>query len=428
MDSERQNDVSFYHHLAGWEAVLRKDIPRALNFVRLSLSLTEKWEMLFPQALNHAALAQLMITLGKYPEASHSIETARRIGRDMGSSILEMMCLMAEARLALDQNNEAGGLAALGEGFALAKKIGFVNHSWWLPQVMARLCAKALEAGIEVEYVQQLVRKRNLLPPASQLVPENWPWPVRIYTLGRFALLLDGKTPGNGCKSSPKPLLLLKALIALGGRDLRIEYLSYLLWPDADGDAGHNVFTTTLARLRSLLGDSRAVHLHDGRVSLDPRFCWVDRWAFERLCSQTEAALEQFREGKADHQEIREPAEKAIRLYGGHFLRSDGDESWTFAPRELLRSKHLRLVGDFCRHLAQQGSHQEAARHYHKGLEVDPLAEELYQGLLEYYLRLGRHAEALQVYHQCRRLLRTALGIAPSPGTEALRDRLPKTS
>jgi ATP/maltotriose-dependent transcriptional regulator MalT/DNA-binding SARP family transcriptional activator len=428
MDFERQGDVSFYHHLAGWEAALREDIPRALDHVRLSLSLTEKWEMLFPQALNHVALAQLTITLGKYPEASHSIEMARRIGHDMGSSAVEVMCLMAAARLALDQNDEIGGLAALSEGFALAKKIGLVNHSWWLPQVMARLCAKALEEGIEVDYVQQLVRKRHLLPPASRMAPENWPWPVRIYTLGRFALLIDGKAPKNGFKSSQKPLLLLKALLALGGRDLKAENLSYLLWPDADGDAGHNVFTTTLARLRSLLGDNRAVHLHDGRVSLDPRFCWVDRWAFERLCSRTAAALEQFREGKADYQEIQEPAERAIRLYGGHFLRSDGDESWTFAPRESLRSKHLRLVGDFCRHLARQGRHQEASRHYQKGLEVDPLAEEFYQGLLEYYLRLGRHAEALQIYHQCRHLLRTELGIAPSPGTEALRDRLPNPS
>jgi len=29
---------------------------------------------------------------------------------------------------------------------------------------MARLCARALEAGVEVEYVRDLIRKRGLIP------------------------------------------------------------------------------------------------------------------------------------------------------------------------------------------------------------------------------------------------------------------------
>ena len=40
----------------------------------------------------------------------------------------------------------------------------------WRPSVMARLCARALEAGVEVEYVRDLIRKRGLIseePPVE---------------------------------------------------------------------------------------------------------------------------------------------------------------------------------------------------------------------------------------------------------------------
>ncbi len=41
---------------------------------------------------------------------------------------------------------------------------------------VAQYCATALEAGIEKEYVQELIRKHKLTPPESgNLRLENWP-------------------------------------------------------------------------------------------------------------------------------------------------------------------------------------------------------------------------------------------------------------
>ena len=47
-------------------------------------------------------------------------------------------------------------------------------------------------------------------------------------------------------KAQKKPLALLEALIALGGRQVSEEALTGLIWPDADGGAAHDVFRTTL--------------------------------------------------------------------------------------------------------------------------------------------------------------------------------------
>jgi LuxR family maltose regulon positive regulatory protein len=62
--------------------------------------------------------------------------------------------------------------------FALGRHEGYVNLPFFKPETLALLCAKALEAGIEVDYVRQLVHKRGLkLPPGAPLT-ERWPWPV----------------------------------------------------------------------------------------------------------------------------------------------------------------------------------------------------------------------------------------------------------
>jgi LuxR family maltose regulon positive regulatory protein len=57
---------------------------------------------------------------------------------------------------------------------------------------------------------------------------------------------------------------------------------------------------------------------------------------------------------------------------------------------------------------------------YQRGLEIDDVAEILYQQLMICYRQLGRRAEALSTYHRCRKTLSTILGVDPSPKTEAI--------
>ena len=88
------------------------------------------------------------------------------------------------------------------------------------PSSFARLSAKALEAGIEVEYFQEMVRLNNLVPDQSMETAEQWPWDIRIYTLGRFQIILHGHKTGQHWKGSQKTISLLKALISFGSADV----------------------------------------------------------------------------------------------------------------------------------------------------------------------------------------------------------------
>ena len=111
-----------------------------------------------------------------------------------------------------------------------------------------------------------------------------------------------------------KPFLLLKALIAFGGRDVKEEQLCDALWPDAEGDLAHRSFETTLYRLRQLIGKDKAIQLKEGRLTLDRQSCWVDAFALEQVLNEAEGLWETRSRCQADPQRLRDTTARAIQL------------------------------------------------------------------------------------------------------------------
>lgn len=243
-------------------------------------------------------------------------------------------------------------------------------------------------------------------------------WPLQIYTFGRFSLLRDGVPVTFTGKVQHRPLELLKALIALGGRDVAKTVLSDHLWPNTAEEEAHQSFTVTLHRLRRLLGNSRFIELKDGRVTLDPCNCWVDVWAFERLAGQAETLLHANLQGETALTAFA-AAQQAIEHYRGDFLAAEADRPWSQARRERLRSRLLRLVGMVGRMYEEQGAWDQAVACYLHGLVANELAEELYQQLMNCYRKMGRHGEIASTFQRCR--VNLALkGIKPSARTKAI--------
>jgi len=407
-------DACFYHLLGAREALLREDLKQASHHAELALKFSTEVGAPISSVLCHLVKAQVMHALGKQKGAKEHLAHAFRFARLIKSKIDEFYSLLTEALFSLDEGEEAAGLASLRKALAIGRKERYVSPFVGPPSAAARLCVKALENGIEVLYVQELVRKGNLF---SELPPphlENWPWPLKIFTLGGFRLLKDDSPSRLSRKLQKRPLSMLKALIALGGKEVREDQISDALWPEADGDVAHESFATNLHRLRKLIGNEKALQLREGRLTLDERFCWVDVWAFERILGQADVRWKEKSKGNAV-----DLVEKAMDLYKGPFLFREIEQPWAAAMSERLRSKFLRSVGRLSQYWQEDGQWEKALDCYQKGLEVDHLAEEFYQGLMICYHRLGRKGEALSVYQRCRKTLHAAFGIEPSPKTEA---------
>jgi DNA-binding SARP family transcriptional activator len=143
---------------------------------------------------------------------------------------------------------------------------------------------------------------------------------VVVYTLGRLELVIDGQAVRFKGRAPLRALELLSALIAAGGRGASVGGISDQLWPDADGFDAYRAFTTTLHRLRRLLGFHDAVRLSAGQLMLDPQICHVDVWGFERA----------LRAARDD-----ESLDAALDLYRGPFL-GDDPNPWAIAMRARL--------------------------------------------------------------------------------------------
>ena len=246
--------------------------------------------------------------------------------------------------------------------------------------------------------------------------------PIRIYMLGRFSVAIDGQpvsVNGNGKsngKAQQRPLALLKALIAFGGRGVTSSQLCESLWPDSEGDLGVQNLTVTLHRLRHLLRAHAAVLQHEGKLTLNERVCWVDVWSFERSVNDGLRRLNEPASGDAAELDLR----AALSLYSGHFLSRESEESWMLTPRLRLKTKFERLVAALSKHLECRERFSDAADLCLQALERDPLNELLYRRLMSWYLKAGELASVLRTYMRCREALANELSSPPSIETESI--------
>jgi DNA-binding SARP family transcriptional activator len=417
---------SKFQMIVGWEALKRGDPGKAAFHAKESLRLVEEAGDIIEAPTGHLLAAHAHHALREDEEASRHLAQARRIGSDIKSPYVSWLSDLAEAYFHLDRNDEAAAVAPLRKGLKTGRENGFLGGLFPVfslrPGFLEKVAVKAFEEGIEVDYVRALIRQHRLIPDPANPYPAEWPWPVKVYTLGRFGLLADDRPVEFGRKVQQRPLSLLKALIALGGRDVSEARLAELLWPDADGDMAHHSFTVALSRLRKLLGKEEALVLKEGRLSLSNRYCWIDVWAFVRFLGQAERARKEGNEPEA----IR-LFEKALSLYQGHFLAFE-EPPWAVSLREKLRGGFLGAVTHLGRCYEEAGRWEEAVACYGKGLEADDLAEELYRRLMVCHIKQGQEAKALSVYRRCRKMLSSVLGVDPSAETRVIADSLGRST
>jgi len=243
--------------------------------------------------------------------------------------------------------------------------------------------------------------------------------PLRIYTLGRFSLVRDGE-PVRFSARTRKPIELLKALLAAGGREVSTAQMIDLLWPEADGDTAHNSLNVTLYRLRKLLGIHDAILLLDNKLALNPKRCWVDAWEFERQINSIEPLL---KTPDPDPAKIRGDTGILLGLCKGSFLKGEACPKAS-ASRERLQGKCLRVLESIGQFWEEQGDWAHAREFYLKGLELEPMLESFYQRLMVCHRELGQRAEAMMVYQRCHNALSAHLNLTPSRHTEAIRGTL----
>lgn len=385
-----------------WVVCHRKQWDRAFELAEQQLSIAVESGLFMLRFQSHVLMALMCVETKRPERCAQELQHVReQIAGTAFSHFLHYVDLVEAYAAALAGEREKCH-QYLRTGFANSRedqdKFLLRFQAGWAP----RLCAEALSAGIDTEYVAQVIRDLGV-PAPSAAVP-GWPWPLRISTLGRFELLRDGRPLEFSRKAPKKTLALLKAIIAFGGRNVREQLLLDAFWSDEEGDVAARSLTAALHRLRSLIAEPDAIIQQGGTLSLNPQIVWVDAYALDELMARPESAS----------------TEQLLALYRGGFLQEDEGEPWSVAMRERLRSKFIHTLTTQGRDLEAAGRLELAVESYLRGLDADPIIEPFYQGLMRCYARLDRKSEAMAAYRRLKQMLSISLALKPSAGTEKL--------
>ena len=165
----------------------------------------------------------------------------------------------------------------LRHGLQQAESAGFVYLLARAGNCLPNLCELALTHQVNATFVQRLIATNKVRPPRS--AGPEWPWPVRIRTLGGFDLEVQGESYRPARKAQDKPLELLKLLIccqAMRRESADKQWLAQRLWPDADEANARKSLDMTLSRLRRLLRDDDTVVASESRLAFSPNHVWTD--------------------------------------------------------------------------------------------------------------------------------------------------------
>ncbi|MFO1219275.1 MAG: BTAD domain-containing putative transcriptional regulator [Burkholderiaceae bacterium] len=410
-------DAEWWRANSAWIAMLDGDAPAAVHAMRRLVAFNVSMGITTSYGMALMFLANALLAAGDLNGAQAALDDYRAPGvprTPMG----EYTALLLDADIALHRGDSDAAERALRAGFAQARERRLLNTLQWLPAQMSRLCAFALEREIERSFVLELIAVRRVPPPAAGVAgAEAWPWPLKIRCLGRFEIVRDGETVHFEGKAQRKPLALLQALVALGGDRVPIDVLIDALWGDSlDGDE-HKTFDVTLHRLRRLLGNERAIHVGDRKVSLDAQQVWVDLRALEQLLQRLPS---DDRAQQLDAAPLEHAAPRVLALYGGPLLADEPAAPWLEVARHRLSSRFVRFAMALGAHRERSGQWHEAGRLYERCIQIGAGTETIQRRRMVCLREQGQHDEAIATFLRWRQELKSTQARAPSAETMAV--------
>lgn len=277
-----------------------------------------------------------------------------------------------------------------------------------VPDLLAELCADALDLDIEPELCRSLIARRALAPPDRR--PRRWPWPLRVHVLGGFSLDRDGTRVDLGPKPPSRSLDIVRVLAVARDHTCSSQQIYDWLWPDADGDQAKSACEQALHRLRRLLGTHDVIVQREGRLRLAPDKVWIDLDDWE---TRLAGALSK------DPPAAEVDMERAVAEFPGPLHATEPMAPWSMAAAERVRKSYIEVVMRLGHRLEERGEIQKAADVHLRALDVYPTSERCWEGLLRARLTTGDAAGALDEYHRCERML-ASVGRTPSASIRAL--------
>jgi hypothetical protein len=368
LDYDRPLDLADHHHLFGWVALAGGDPRAGREHYELALAAARRGA-LPPTMLQvyEIGLTQALIAEGREGEAIDTLASFRALPGPRGDVLRAATVALAQACLAR-RTGAADYLDRLRDAMTLMRSEGLLRFLRLVPRLAAQLAADALEADIESEFVTRAVVARRLPPPASAALSDRWPWPIKVYALRPFTVVIDGTPLAVEGRARLRPLALLQFLACAEGGPVAVTRVIDALWPAEDPEAARRVFDVNVARLRQLLKAPAAVEVSQSRIQLAPALVWVDTRALGDVARSAGAAAV--------------IGSRALALYRAPLLAHDEEYGWTVAARSRSSNWFVGAIERAARGLVAEGD-APAARALVRQARLVDAAERLQRLALE---------------------------------------------
>jgi WD40 repeat protein/DNA-binding SARP family transcriptional activator/serine/threonine protein kinase len=238
--------------------------------------------------------------------------------------------------------------------------------------------------------------------------------PVQFQLLGPLEVTIGGERVSLG---GPKQRLVLAHLLIRPNQIVSTELLIDEIWGEEPPDAARGSLQSYVSHLRKALGAERLEGRAPGYVLRVPA-ADIDAARFESLVTQARRRL------RTDPSAAARALREALALWQGEPLADLPAERSLQAEIERLSEMRLAALEDRLEAELSLGLHNELVPEFERLVGRHPLRERLCGQLMLALYRAGRQAEALAAYHRLRKVLRTELGVDPSPAIEALQRRI----
>lgn len=294
----------------------------------------------------------------------------------------------------------------LAQGMALAQAARYTMFFRLLPGMAASVCALALQGDVAPQFVDEVIRSRQLPAPAD--ADACWPWPLWLNLLGGSEIRRDGKPESGSPKAQQKPLELLRLLACERNLSLGTQAAMAALWPEADDAAARKSLEMAVLRLRRLLGDATLLWVNDGRVGLDAERASSDVQQRRRLIEQVESLAMRSSghdAGHATQAECLALVERVIKFSRGELLPGLPPVPWLEAERQRCRNDTVRAALAAATVLERLQVGPAERELLETALRIEPLAESLVRRLMHAHERVGQRGDALRVFENYRQQL-----------------------
>ncbi|MEO6605455.1 MAG: BTAD domain-containing putative transcriptional regulator [Aeromicrobium sp.] len=236
---------------------------------------------------------------------------------------------------------------------------------------------------------------------------------IEIRLLGRLWIRLgNGQVVPASQWTTGKTTDLLRLLALRSDQIVSSASLVEKLWPDVTpAKASASLHTATL-QIRKVLGKNSVMRHLSG---LQLQGCWVDVTAHDSLALEIGSALR-----SREFPRVVAAAKQAEALYVDDFHAHDDESAWAADIRDELRAKRKLMLVDAAESAIELGWLRDAVEMSTLAISLDSCFERAHRALMRAYAGIGEADATVRSYERCRRNLKTGLGVAPSPMTEAL--------